>query len=199
MLELRETNATGESIKPYEFDECQPIAGTQINSAGQITITIENQDQFLHLHKSYLLIEGDVLKADNTRYADADPIALAHDELLSLFSSLKLKLSRRINVRRSAAGLGTRPSASSLRKTNRSSGCSLHRPFSTSGIAGRFGGTNAQKSEYAAPSSIQRLKMRFSASVNGFLEESGGGITSSSSDVIRYQSSLSSIDFGSIT
>ena len=64
ILELRETNATDESIKSCEYNEYQPITGTQLNSAGQITITIENQDQFLHLHNSYLLIEGDVLKAD---------------------------------------------------------------------------------------------------------------------------------------
>ena len=65
-------------------------AGTQLNSAGQITITIENQDQFLHLHNSYLLIEGNVLKAVDTRYADADLVALANNGQLYLFSSLKL-------------------------------------------------------------------------------------------------------------
>ena len=43
--ELHETNATDESIKSYEYDEYQPITGTQHNSAGQITITIENQVQ----------------------------------------------------------------------------------------------------------------------------------------------------------
>ena len=67
ILELHETNATDESIKSYEYHEYQPITSTQLNSAGQITITIENQDQFLHPHNSYLLIEDDVLKADNTR------------------------------------------------------------------------------------------------------------------------------------
>ena len=79
ILELHETNATDESIKSYEYDEYQPITGTQLNNAGQITITIENQDQFLHLHNSYLLIEGNVLKADDTRYADADLIALTNN------------------------------------------------------------------------------------------------------------------------
>ena len=44
-LELHETSATDESIKFYEYDEYQPITGIQLNSAGQITITIENQDQ----------------------------------------------------------------------------------------------------------------------------------------------------------
>ena len=63
-----------------------------VHNAGQITITIENQDQFLHLHNSYLLIEGDVLKADNTRYADADLIALTNNGLFYLFYSLKLTL-----------------------------------------------------------------------------------------------------------
>ena len=52
ILELHETNATDECIESYEYDEYQPIAGTQLNSAVQITITIENQDQFLHLHNS---------------------------------------------------------------------------------------------------------------------------------------------------
>ena len=92
ILELRETNATDESIKSYEYNEFHPIIGTQLNSAGQITITIENQDQFLHLHNSYLLIEGEVLKADDARYADADLIALANNGLLHLFSSLKLTM-----------------------------------------------------------------------------------------------------------
>ena len=82
--ELHETNATDENIKSYEYDEYQPITGTQLNSAGQITITIENQD----LHN----IEGDVLKADNTRCADGDPIALTNNGVLYLFSSLKLTL-----------------------------------------------------------------------------------------------------------
>ena len=92
MLELHETNATDESLKSYQYVEYQPITGTQLNSAGQITITIENQDQFLHLHNSYLMIEGDVFKADNTRYADADLVALTNNGLLYLFSSLKLTL-----------------------------------------------------------------------------------------------------------
>ena len=79
-------------VKSYGYDEYQPITGTQLNNAGQITITIENQDQFLHLHNSYLLIEDNVLKADDTRYACADLVALTNNMLLYLFSSLKLTL-----------------------------------------------------------------------------------------------------------
>ena len=55
ILELHETNVTDESIKTYEYNEYQPINSAELNSAEPITITIENQDQFLHLHNSYLL------------------------------------------------------------------------------------------------------------------------------------------------
>ena len=92
ILELHETNATDKSIKSYEYNEYQPIIGTQLNSDGEITITIENQDQFLHLYNSYLLIENEVLKADDASYADADLISLTNNGLLYLFSSLKLTL-----------------------------------------------------------------------------------------------------------
>ena len=87
ILQLHEGNAVDESIKSNEYDEYQPITGTHRNSPGQITIIIENQDQFLHLHNSYLQIEGDVLKADSTRYADADLVALSNNALVYLFSS----------------------------------------------------------------------------------------------------------------
>ena len=92
ILLLPEGNAVDESIKSYEYDECQPITCTQLNSAGQSTINIENQVQFLHLHNSYPLIEGDVLKADIARYADADHVALTNNGLMYLFSSMKLTL-----------------------------------------------------------------------------------------------------------
>ena len=92
ILQLHEDNAVDESIKSYEYDEYQPITDTQLNSAGQITITIDKQNQFLHLHSSYLLIEGDVLKADNARCADADLVALTNNGLVYLFSSMKLTL-----------------------------------------------------------------------------------------------------------
>ena len=47
ILQLHKGNVVDESIKSFGYDEYQPITGTQVNSAGQITIKIENQDQFL--------------------------------------------------------------------------------------------------------------------------------------------------------
>ena len=86
ILELQETNVTDESNKSKEYDEYQPITGRQLNCSGQIGMTIENQFQFLHLHNSYLPIEGDVLKDDNPRYTDANIVALPNN---GLFSSMK--------------------------------------------------------------------------------------------------------------
>ena len=44
------------------------------------------------MHNSYLIIEGDVLKADDSRYADADMASLTNNGLMYLFSSFKLTL-----------------------------------------------------------------------------------------------------------
>ena len=90
IFQLHEGNAVDESIKSYEYNEYQPITGTQL-AHRQITIITENQDQFLHLHNSYLLTEGDVLKA-GTRYADADLVALTNNGRMYPFSSMKLTL-----------------------------------------------------------------------------------------------------------
>ena len=127
ILELHETNAIDESIKFYEYDEYQQITGTQLNSAGQITITIENLYQFLHLHNSYLLIEGDVLKADDTRYADADRIALVNNGLLHVFSSLKLTLAGQEVEHVNYPGQATPLLGLACYSTTYSKGCGLAR------------------------------------------------------------------------
>ena len=107
ILQLPEGNAVDVCIKSYEYDEYQPITDTQLNSAGQITITAENQDQFLHLHNSYLLIKGKVVKADSTRYVDADLVARTNNGLVYLFPSMKLTLAGQMVVRVNCPGQTT--------------------------------------------------------------------------------------------
>ena len=41
----------------------QPISGSQVNISGQITVSIENTDDFFHPRHSWLLVEGNLLKA----------------------------------------------------------------------------------------------------------------------------------------
>ena len=52
----------------------QRISGSQLNISAQITITIENTDDFFYPRYSWLLVEGNLVKAEGeARYQDADP------------------------------------------------------------------------------------------------------------------------------
>ena len=68
--------------------------GANLNSSGQdIRITIETQDIFTHPSESYLIIEGELRKDDNSRYADDDPIALTNNGIMHLFKRIRYDLS----------------------------------------------------------------------------------------------------------
>lgn len=93
ILQLHDKPVVDDSIKSYEYVEYNPIIGTQLNTSGVITITIENHDEFVHPHASGILIEGTLVKQDNAVYADADLVSLTNDGLLYLFSNIKYSLS----------------------------------------------------------------------------------------------------------
>ena len=93
ILQLRQNYTEDDSIKSFETYAFQPISGTQLNSAGQITIRVENQDAFFYPRKSWLQIEGKLVKADGTLYADGDMIALTNNGPLFLFDNVKYELS----------------------------------------------------------------------------------------------------------
>ena len=70
ILQIQERPDVDETIREYDYVEYQTSIGSQLNSSGQITITIENTDDFYHPRRSWLLVEGDLLKADDdARYA----------------------------------------------------------------------------------------------------------------------------------
>ena len=82
-----------ETIEQYEYHEYEPITGTNLNNPGEIRITIQNQDIFTHPCESYLLVEGRLLKNDDTAFADADVITLTNNGIMHLFSNIKYQLS----------------------------------------------------------------------------------------------------------
>ena len=93
ILQIQERPDVDESIREYDYVEYQPSTGSQLNSAGQITITIENTDDFYHPRHSWLLVEGDILKsADGARYADGDLITLTNNAIMYLFTNIKYNL-----------------------------------------------------------------------------------------------------------
>ena len=48
ILNIKEKLTFDDSIKSYQLTEYQPITGSQLNTSGQITITIENTDDFYY-------------------------------------------------------------------------------------------------------------------------------------------------------
>jgi hypothetical protein len=93
ILNITEPTTVDEAIEKYEFHEYEPVSRTNLNSAGEIRITIETQDLYCHPAESYLLIEGRFVKADGTAYADANAAAIVNNGLMYLFSQIGYRLS----------------------------------------------------------------------------------------------------------
>ena len=86
-----------DDIKSYEWNEYLPTSGSDLNVPGTITINIESQDEFYHPRKSYLLVEGDLLKkADGGGRFDAEQITLANNGIMHLFSNFKYEISGQV-------------------------------------------------------------------------------------------------------
>ena len=94
ILRITDPILKDDSIDKYEEIEYEPVAGTNLNSSGQdIRLTIETQDIFTHPRESYLIIEGELRKEDNNRYANDDPIALTNNGIMHLFKRIRYDLS----------------------------------------------------------------------------------------------------------
>ena len=92
ILNFKEIYSETDAIKSCEYNEYQPTSGSNLNYPGNINIHIENQDVFYHPRRSYLLVEGNLLKEDGKRYTAVDAIALANNGVMHLFSNVKYEL-----------------------------------------------------------------------------------------------------------
>ena len=82
-----------DSIKSYDYSEYLPTSGSNLNTAGTITIHIESQDEFYHPRRSYLLVEGELVKAANgARYTANSDIALCNNGIMHLFSNARYEI-----------------------------------------------------------------------------------------------------------
>ena len=93
ILNFAEKPIIDESIQEYEYHEYLPLAGANLNIAGEININIELQDLFSHPSESYLVFEGRLTKNDDTAYANADAVALCNNGIMYLFSNISYRLS----------------------------------------------------------------------------------------------------------
>ena len=94
ILNIQEKFIEADAIKSYEYNEYLPTSGSNLNTPGTISIHIESQDEFYHPRRSYLLVEGDLVKAANSqRYgADNNDIALSNNGIMHLFSNVKYEI-----------------------------------------------------------------------------------------------------------
>ena len=94
ILKITEPITSDTSIDNYEYFECNPVLGTNLNnSGGVIMLVIENQDLFTHPSASFLIIEGRLTKADGTAYANADNVSLTNNAMMYLFKDIRYELS----------------------------------------------------------------------------------------------------------
>ena len=69
ILQITEDIPVDDSIYEYEYKEYNPIAGTAAElNRGSIVIVIEAQDIYTQPAESFLLIEGQLIKDDDTPY-----------------------------------------------------------------------------------------------------------------------------------
>ena len=93
ILNFQERYTESDAIKSYEYNEYQPTSGSNLNIPGNITIHIENQDEFYHPRRSYLLVEGNLLPAAGADpYAADATVTLASNGVMHLFSNVKYEL-----------------------------------------------------------------------------------------------------------
>ena len=92
ILRITDPIISDDSIDKYEHVEYNPVVGVNLNS-GDIRINIETQDIFTHPSESFLLIEGQFIKDDDTLYANADVISLVNNGMMYLFKNIKYQLS----------------------------------------------------------------------------------------------------------
>ena len=93
MLSIQDKCPVDESIVSYQTFSFLPISGTQLNTAGQIVIRVENSDNFYRPCDSWLQFEGQVKKTGGDPYARIDLITIANNGILHLLDNIKYELS----------------------------------------------------------------------------------------------------------
>ena len=69
MLDIKEGITFEETLQVFQVHEYEPKSGADLNRSGTETrINIVTQDFYLHPAESYLLVEGRLMKNDDSAY-----------------------------------------------------------------------------------------------------------------------------------
>ncbi|XP_065678515.1 uncharacterized protein LOC136093433 [Hydra vulgaris] len=110
-LNITEKPIIDESIEKDEYHEYPPKITNFDNPGTEISMTINEENLIVNPCKTFILIEGRLLKADRTSYANADAATLIHNGLMYLFTRAEYLLSGQtveniINLGRATTMLG---------------------------------------------------------------------------------------------
>ena len=93
ILRITDPIPSDDSTEEYEYFEYSPIVGANLNNpSGYIRIIIETKGIFTHPRESFLLIERQLTKDDDTLYTGADAISLTNNGMMYLFKNIKYKI-----------------------------------------------------------------------------------------------------------
>ena len=92
----KESVAVDDSIEKINIYEYEPHQGTRLNDVGDIRITINNEDQFIHPSESSLYIEGELTpKSSGAPYNTNDDITLVNNGLMYLFKRIDYSIANK--------------------------------------------------------------------------------------------------------
>ena len=94
MFSLKNKYELSNPIQKLDNIKYSPNSLATVNNNNSIiSINIPREDAYISLQNSYLFLEFEVLKNDDTRYADGNPISLVNFGPIALFSEAKLTTS----------------------------------------------------------------------------------------------------------
>ena len=94
MFSLKNKYTLEKPIHKINFIKYNPSSLATINNTNSsISISLPREDAYICLQNSFISLEFEVLKNNNTRYADGDEIGLVNFGPISLFSEAKLTTS----------------------------------------------------------------------------------------------------------
>lgn len=94
ILDILEPIKLDNSIESYQHINYLPPSSENLNLTGNpITIEIQAADKYHHISKSYLYIEGQLVRADNDQpFAENTEIALANNAMMYMFQEISLTI-----------------------------------------------------------------------------------------------------------
>ena len=87
LFSLKNKDAMDKPIHKIDFIKHSPSSLATINNSNSnISIIFPREDAYICLQSSFISLDFEVLKNDNTRYADGDEISLVNFGPVALFS-----------------------------------------------------------------------------------------------------------------